>query len=217
MQAARLARVALEHQLVVLEARDELDHVDAALECEVRDRGLGRVIPLEEEGELRPEVVEQVLRRDRRLECFRQQLHELRASLRCRDVDCSLVQRTRERRQDVPPDRRAAERERPQIDVGREQLGRFLGSFRPSAVVEVLVEHDEVVDPEGFEVFPRDPAAGLHQGHRPPSRELERRPQKAFELQLVDELREADEQDGRRVGSNLDPAERCAMSGPESP
>src|SRR5205823_10244376 len=61
VQTARLACVALEDELVVLEARDELDDIDAAFERDVGDGRFGGVVPLEEERELRPEVVEESL------------------------------------------------------------------------------------------------------------------------------------------------------------
>jgi len=74
MHAARLPCVALEHQIVVLEPGHELNDIDPAFEGEIRERSLRGVVSLEEEDELRTEVVEQPLPRDRRGERLWQEL-----------------------------------------------------------------------------------------------------------------------------------------------
>jgi len=71
------------------------------------------------------------------------------------------------------------------------------------------------VDPEDLEVPAGDPAAGRHQRDGPAAGQLERRAEQALELQLVDELGQADEQDRRRVGGDVQACERASVLGPE--
>src|SRR5438105_185407 len=196
MEAPRLLCVALEDQLVVPEPRHELDDVDPSPECDVGDRRLGGVVALQEEDELWSQLVEEPLGRDDRGERPRQELRELRARLRLARIDRALMERSRERRQDVTPDGRAAIRELLQVCCGRIRT-EDSGGLRLCIAFHVIVEDDEVADAEGLEVLPWNPAAGGNQDNRPPTRELKRLAEQALELQLVDEVGQAHDQDRR--------------------
>ena len=213
MEAPRLLRVALEDELVVPEPRHELDDIDPSLESDVGDRRLGGVVALEEEDELGLQLVEEPAGRDRRGECPRQELPELRARLRLPRIDRALVERSRERRQDVPPDGRAAVRELLQVRGGRIRV-QDPGGLGLRVAFHELVERHEVADAEHLEVLPRNPAPGGNQDNRPPSRELKRLAEQPLELQLVDEVGQAHDQD-RRSGGALRPLQRGAIGRPQ--
>ena len=202
MLTARLAGEALEHERVVLRPGDVLDDAEPACERDVGERRLGGVVPLEEEHELGLHVVQEALGRDRRLERPRQELGELVADALVAKVDRSLVECTRDGREHVAADCRAVEgqvadageRRPPGQDLLRG--GRGLGA---GCVVEVRRERHEALDPEGGEVLARHPRLVLDDHDRPPPHELERLAEHPFELQLVDELGQADEERDRAV------------------
>jgi hypothetical protein len=89
-----------------------------------------------------------------------------------------------------------------QVGEGRLVLEDSRGSsasLGAGRVVEVLAEDGEPLDPEGGEVLARDPRPRRDEHDRLPAAQLERLPEHPLELQLVDELGQADEQRDRPV------------------
>ena len=212
MLTTRLAGEALEDERVVLRPGDVLHDVDPPHERDVRERRLGGVVPLQEEHELGLHVVQQALGRDRRLERPGQELGELLPDAPVAKVDRPLVERARDGGEHVATDRRAVEGQ--VADIGergpfREDLARRGVGLRPRGIVDVRRQRHEALDAERPQITLGHPRPRLDQHGRPPAFELQPLCQHPLELQLEDELGQADEERRRPVGV-ADRAERGA-------
>ena len=197
MDRLRLLRVALEDDRVVLEAADELDHVDAPVERDVAERPLARVVLLVEEDELGPEVVEHPAGRDRRAHRRVQQLAEQRPRLRVVEVDATLVQVPRHGRERLAADVGALVAQLLQVGRARHapvERARLLPSASLELGGQVVVERDEALDPEQLVVAPRDRGVGQRRDDRLEPLELERLREHALLLRLVGRVRQARDQ-----------------------
>ena len=112
------------------------------------------------------------------------------------------MERTGDGREDVPADRRAVEGEVAdggEAQVVAENRRRRLGRLGPRRFVEVRRERHEALDAERRQILPRHPRVALDENDGPPALELKPFREHPLELQLVDELRQADEEGGRPV------------------
>ena len=144
---------------------------------------------------------------------------ELGPRARILEIDRPFVERPRDGRQHVAADASAVEGQ--VADVGERGLGADDlpgGGLRLLAgrVVEVGRQRDEALDPERRQVLPRHPRVVLDEHDRLPACELERLAEHPFELQLVDELGQADEERDRAVAV-ADRAERLAVVPAQAP
>ena len=200
MQAPRLGRVALEDLRVVLRGGDELDHVQAALEREVRERRLRRVVPLVEEDELRAKLVEQRLRRERRPHGDEQRLAQQPLRVGAREIDAPSC-RARETVETTKRPTAAPST----VSCARSASEGFASSRRGGLVarpgiqrgVDVVVEHDEAPHAERPQEARRGLRARLDEEDRRVALQLERLREHRLELELVDELRQADDERDR--------------------
>ena len=188
MDRLRLLGVALEHGRVVLEAADELDHVEAAVQRDVAERSLARVVLLVEEHELGLDVVQDPAGGDRGAHGRVQQLREQRSRLRVVEVDASLVQVPRHGRERLAADLGALVAQLLQVGRARHALVERCGHLScavPQLGRQVVLGAEKAMDPEELVVAARDRRVGQRGDDRLEPLQLERLREHALLLRLV--------------------------------